>query len=34
MTVAGAKIMDSTIDQVEETLKSIITEYLEEGEGK
>ena len=34
MTVAGAKVMDSTIEDVENTLKGIITEYLEEGEDK
>lgn len=32
MTVAGAKVMNSTIEEVEETLKGFITEYLEEGE--
>lgn len=34
MTVAGARVSDSNIDEVEEMLKSAITEYLEEGEEK
>ena len=34
MTVAGAKVKDSSIDEVEEQLKVIISNYLEEGEKK
>ncbi len=34
MTVAGAKVKDSNIEQAESKLKAIITEYLGEGEEK
>lgn len=34
MTVAGAKIKDANIEQAENKLKTVITEYLEEGEDK
>lgn len=34
MTVAGARVKDSSIDEVEEKLKVIISNYLEEGEKK
>ena len=34
MTVAGVRVKDSTVEVVEERLKQVITEYLEEGEEK
>ena len=34
MTVAGARVKDSSIDEVEEKLKVIISDYLKEGEKK